>query len=119
MTNWNLIESLDIKAKRIDGHREKVPEFGICSSCGHLNIIKTRLFDRYVWCDNYESMPVKIRPNTVDPITECSRHYPIGAMSLRDMSQIAYIIDVKKRQAGFAAEEAEVVITMPNEKGDE
>ncbi|MDD5265153.1 MAG: hypothetical protein PHU43_10030 [Candidatus Bipolaricaulis sp.] len=109
------MDRLEAKSKHIDNHREKMPEFGACSSCAHLCIVKTQLLDRFVWCGRAKELPGRVGPNPIDPVVECSKYYPAGALTLREMTQIAYIIDVKKHQAGFIGT-PEVTIESPEDR---
>jgi len=96
-------------------------EYGLCGRCKEFKYRKTRLtMDMEVWCDAYtNNKPAKdraIKPNYVDPITDCSDFYPKGQLALSDMSRIATLIDTKEHKIGFNSSiEREVIMTKPGE----
>jgi hypothetical protein len=116
---------LDVKSQDIEDKQRNcsIPqEYGLCSKCGHFAYRKTQLMDMEIKCDvSLEPKTwFKTQPRSYDPIIECSHFWARGQMSIEAMSRIAYIIDIKKRQIGFAGQETiEVKITEPKEDCDE
>jgi len=90
-------KNLDIKASLT----ERVPvisdEYGVCSTCVHLTLIKTKYGKEFAWCDWHD----KLKPNTVDPIVFCIHHSPRNQLSLKEMWTLATIINVDKNKVGF------------------
>lgn len=124
---WDEIDRMSAKANtnRISkGTRDERPSaFGLCSRCAHFSWRKTKFMDEEQWCDIEEDRFRNLVPNRVDPIVECSSFIPAGQMSLYEMGQIAYLIDVedKKREIGFGKQEIvrKVSIREPEENDDD
>jgi len=83
-------------------HRDRPPEYGLCSSCQHLAYRKSKLLDVEVWCSNkpYQYSP-KLLPNRHDAVVNCTGFYPAGQMDLRAMNNIAIPIEGKRKPIGF------------------
>jgi hypothetical protein len=80
-------------------------DLGLCNRCSNCSIAKTRYGNVLAECAWWE-----IRLTTNDPIEDCTQFSAKGEMSLMEMSQIAYHLDLedieresKREDAGFLA----------------
>jgi hypothetical protein len=71
-------------------------EFGICYNCRELRACKTRYGRTYAKCWEFDLVM-----NGNDPIEECTCYKKRNEMDLNMMKDIAILIDVDKKQAGF------------------
>lgn len=95
-----LASSMGMDSWNAYGNRNRNPLeelIGLCYNCKLLNYCKTEFGNVYALCSEF-----KIRLNGQNRITECNCHDAIGVMTLNEMYNIAYLIDVnKKKIAGF------------------
>ena len=75
-------------------------KFGICYNCQHLKAAVTEYNKIYAKC--YE---LEIYLNSLDPVIDCSEYKKRGSMTLWEMKDIATVIEVGRRKAGFIIEE--------------
>ncbi len=104
-------------------HFKSDSSFGLCHQCTHIQIIKTKYDHVFAKCACDWEQKNEIKPNRVDPIVECSNFYPKGQLRLREMSNIATLIDIKRKKKnsniGFLnnnEDDIEVIITNPSNK---
>jgi len=71
-------------------------EFGLCNDCKHLQLAKSEFRIIFAKCFEF-----KIKLNNVEKITECTNYDQRNTMSLNEMKDIAYIIDINTKKAGF------------------
>jgi len=71
-------------------------KLGVCADCVYLNQVVTEYDKIYARCRELE-IPIK----GVDPIRECTRYNKRGSLTINEMQDIAYIIEVDKRKIGF------------------
>lgn len=76
-------------------------EYGLCSSCAYFKYVRGAFKVRYVACGSFEKLL-----KADDPVVECTGYIKTGTMSIWDMQQIAYIIDIKE-PVGFKTEEGD------------
>ena len=72
---------------------------GLCSDCINANVVTTEYGTVYAYCDRFE-MSISGR----DAIVSCTRYSKRGELTLQEMQDIAIIIEVDKKQAGFIME---------------
>jgi len=70
-------------------------EFGICTTCEFFFATATEFGGTDAACDNNSSLIFRL--GSANPIMKCSRYEQKGAMSIRDMKQIAILIDPGKK----------------------
>lgn len=70
--------------------------FGICGLCNHFQYAATKFRIVRAVCEE-----MNMRLSEDQPIDECTCFNRRGSMSLRDMWDIAYIIDIPKDPVGF------------------
>lgn len=70
--------------------------FGICHDCMHFRCAETKYGNAFANCWEFE-----VRLNASDPVTKCSQYKKRGEMTLIEMKDMAYIIEIEKRKAGF------------------
>jgi hypothetical protein len=71
-------------------------EFGICWDCRELRACKTKYGKTMAKCWEFD-----IVLNANDPIEECTCYKKRNEMDLNMMKDIAILLDVDKKQAGF------------------
>ena len=70
--------------------------FGICSTCKKIHYCRTEFDNVYVFCSYFE-----FKLSGKDKMIECNCYDKRGIMDLNDMKEIAIIIELDKRKAGF------------------
>jgi ssDNA-binding Zn-finger/Zn-ribbon topoisomerase 1 len=121
-------KGMKIMARRIYNEGERLIEgrirasskYGICAKCRHMQMKKTEFGKEFSWCvEDYDSNK-HVRPNTVDPVKECSDFYPKGQPSLNEMVGMYWKIDRVQRQIGFGTNDNyDISIEKPKEKENE
>ena len=94
-------EEIDGKGSAVNTYKNHVginEEFGLCSTCDNLKIVKTEFKVLRARCDE-DCMNITL--TAIHPITECSEYMKKGEMSLYDMVQMATFIDAPKDLIGF------------------
>lgn len=80
-------------------HKESsTPDYGLCSSCQYAIILKRKYGGWYGKCSRDE---IQGGLHTIDNVEECTKYSKVGTMSLNDMYNLAYIIEVDKETIGF------------------
>jgi len=76
--------------------------YGLCATCKHFECAITQLSKTvFAKCVAYE---VRLRSN--DPVEECTNYTEKGRLTLREMKEIAYLIDVEDvEEIGFLNKE--------------
>lgn len=74
----------------------KKDHFGICGFCTNFHFAATKFRIVRAICSEME-----MRLSNDEPIDECSCFNRRGSMSLRDMWDIAWIVDIPKERVGF------------------
>lgn len=80
--------------------------YGICAGCNHFCCVESEFEVRAAWCSS-EWLRRNLQPfylTSVHPIRKCSEFSRKGHMNLWEMKQIAILIDIPKRKAGFTEE---------------
>jgi hypothetical protein len=121
---WRLVENLENKSGQLSEKHRRIhdgkisPRYGLCAKCANIRIIRTKLDNEQVWCQEFTDkasyIPICL-PNKQDPIESCSLFVERGEMSLQEMRRIAWMIDVKQNRIGFATTN-EVVVKEPVEE---
>ena len=121
---WRLVENLENRSGQLSEkyrqiHDGKIsPRYGLCSKCANIRIIKTKLDNEQVWCQEFTDKTLYLPtclPNKQDPIESCSLFVEKGSMSLQEMRRIAWMIDIKQNRIGFATTN-EIVVKEPVEE---
>jgi len=82
-------------------------EYGICATCSHLIVIKTR-YDKICVDCAWFNKPTGFRIHRYDPPVECAGYWYSGWKALKDLIPLAMDIDnIIKRKVGFIHEEEE------------
>jgi hypothetical protein len=71
-------------------------EFGLCNDCKYLQLAKSEFRIIFAKCFEFE-----IKLNNVEKIIECTSYDQRNTMSLNEMKDIAYIIDINTKKVGF------------------
>lgn len=72
-------------------------EYGLCHDCEYFRAVRTEYGKMFAQCELFDKTL-----NTNDPVTSCTKYSKKGQMNLRDMKEIAVIIDPdKKDKVGF------------------
>ena len=74
-------------------------KFGICHDCVFLRGAESMYGRTIAICNEFE-----MRLNGMDPIKNCTEYKKRGGMTLWDMKEMALILDVDRRTAGFIVE---------------
>lgn len=101
--NKRLYKIADNSAKKIDSAKERAEitaDFGLCNTCHHLTFIEYELSGNMGLCMSiyFNGEPMRLTP--CKRINKCDHFHPKGQMSLREMKEIALILDLKP-QIGF------------------
>lgn len=122
---WRIVENLENKSGQLSEKHRRIhdgkisPRYGLCSKCANVRIIRTKLDNEQVWCQEFTDkasyIPICL-PNKQDPIESCSLFVERGEMSLQEMRRIAWTIDIAKNKIGFAPAENKVVVKLPEEE---
>jgi len=103
----------------IEGRIRASSKYGICSKCRHMQMKKSEFGKEFAWCVEDWDNNKHIRPNTVDPVIECSDFYPKGQPTLNEMMDMYWKIDKVQRQIGFSTENNfEIKVEKPKEEED-
>lgn len=80
-----------------------IPEcFGMCSSCQNMQFATTEFRVRWAQCEVFGYGLTALQLSMAEPVQECTNYKKNGQLSLRDMVNIATLIDVNKKQkVGF------------------
>lgn len=71
-------------------------KFGLCCDCSELRASISKFGSIFARCYEFDK-----NLNSSDPIEKCSDYKKKGSMTLWDMKEIAYIIEVDKKEIGF------------------
>ena len=88
-----------VEAAQKGNSRARNWQFGICADCQNFVIVESEFKVLFARCSS-----IKIRLNAREPVKFCSYFVQRGEMSIYDMKQIAYLIDVPKDKIGFKTE---------------
>ena len=97
-----LQQSVNFQAKRIidtdyeDAYNTIEDDYGLCSDCKEFKLTKMEFGDIYAECREWDKMR-----NSQRRVVECSAYNKRGAMTLWDMQNLAYIIDVEDKKVGL------------------
>uniref|UniRef100_A0A6M3IS98 Uncharacterized protein n=1 Tax=viral metagenome TaxID=1070528 RepID=A0A6M3IS98_9ZZZZ len=80
--------------------RPPIKGYGLCSSCIRAQLVSTQYGVRKASCDF-----MNIQLSTANPITECTDYFKRGGLSLRDMWNMATLIDGPQDKIGFKLED--------------
>lgn len=78
------------ESRRLRSERQ---QYGVCAVCVNFQFAKTQYRMRHAKC-----FAMEFALSSADPITECTSYEEKGRMSLRDMADIAKIIELPKRK---------------------
>jgi len=74
-----------------------IEEFvGVCSTCKCLDWARKEFGGVIAFCNSFE-----VRLSGKERTMECNRHERVGTMTLRDMKEMAILIDPPARKIGF------------------
>ena len=71
-------------------------EFGLCNDCNQLQLAKSEFRTIFAKCFKFNT-----DLNSIEKIIECTGYEQRNTMSLDEMKDIAYIIDINTKKAGF------------------
>jgi len=74
----------------------KTKDFGLCNDCGHLQLVKSEFRTILAKCYDFE-----IILHAGEPVTECTNYEQRNTMTLNQMNDLAYIIDISSKEIGF------------------
>uniref|UniRef100_A0A6H2A3C2 Uncharacterized protein n=1 Tax=viral metagenome TaxID=1070528 RepID=A0A6H2A3C2_9ZZZZ len=74
----------------------KTRSFGLCSDCKHLQLAKSEFRTIFARCYDFE---VKLHKS--EPVTECTNYEQRYTLTLNQMNEIAYIINIDQKEIGF------------------
>ncbi len=74
--------------------------FGLCSTCNNFHGATSKFGRVFARC---EDMGIKL--NQTDPIIECTYYDQRGVLDLKDMKEMAVMIEVEKKTIGFIKED--------------
>lgn len=106
------LRNVGINARRITGgsihgeiegneSRKLWSEYGLCHDCANFSAVRTEYDKTFAKCELFNKIL-----NTNDVITSCTDYIKRGQLSLRDMKEIAIIIDPSSnKKIGFEVEE--------------
>ncbi len=80
----------------IPENRAKWEQFGLCRTCSYFRAAETMYGTVFARCDSFD-----IRLKAGDPIVECSCYNKVGLLTIHDMKEMAYIIELNKKKIGF------------------
>jgi hypothetical protein len=124
MDYWEFSNGLELRAGSIKLSRnDSPPDYGQCSSCGRIGWMVLEFGKEYVYCTAHSTEYTHMRLSKNNQVVNCSSYYKKDQMDLHDMTKLATIIDIEKRQIGFGNGEGENIVTIkpPKEEcgGDE
>jgi len=102
------LKNVSINARRITGDsifgdlegnesRKLWSEYGLCHDCENFSAVRTEYGKTFAKCELFNKIL-----NTNDVITSCTEYSKRGQLSLRDMKEIATIIDPSSnKKIGF------------------
>jgi len=86
------------------GQRE-FTEFGLCCSCNNLAANITDYGSKFAKCSETNR-----RLSSTDPVKHCTMYYRYGLLDLKEMKEMAILIDAKgSRKIGFLYDEDEPI----------
>ena len=71
-------------------------DYGLCTDCKQFKITKMEFGDVIAECETWD-----VRRTSNRRVEECSSYNKRGQLTLQDMKEVAYIIDVGSRKIGF------------------
>lgn len=74
----------------------KTKDFGLCNDCKNLQLAKSEFRTILARCYDFD-----IILHTGEPVRECTNHEQRNTLTLHQMNDLAYIIDVSKKEVGF------------------
>lgn len=116
MDNWDRANKLETRVYKIDdGGGAAPPGYGLCSSCSRFRWFVTRYGTESAKCSADDTPWTVKRLRKDDPVASCSQYGRNGELSLKEMLDMATLIDVNRNQIGFGTETATVTIRTPTE----
>jgi hypothetical protein len=94
--------------------KNTLSKFGLCATCRHFMYTLRRA--EMGKCNYYDENYI-LSPG--DPVLDCTQFYPRGQMTLFEMRDISYIIDIHEKQVGFTNVERTVTIKEPKDNNEE
>jgi len=88
------------KLSEISGTSNIPKEYGICSTCDNFTFYITRYGNEYSAC----GWSARMKPNRIDPVISCIHYTKVGSLSLKEMWEIATMIEPGKKRIGFENE---------------
>lgn len=99
------MENLDSSRFESDRRRTAIggmARFGICAQCLHMSFAKTDFSIAWALCTRWDHAAMgAFRLNSKRPLQNCTEFNRRGFVSLYDMQDIAWIIDISEKKAGF------------------
>ncbi|KKN08869.1 hypothetical protein LCGC14_1052380 [marine sediment metagenome] len=96
-------ESVNLQGKKIidsfyeEGHQKVSDDsYGLCADCKEFKITKMEFGETFAECGVWDK-----RRTSQRKVEECSAYVKRGQMTLFDMQQMAYIIEVDTKKIGF------------------
>ena len=74
----------------------KIRDFGLCNDCKHLQLAKSEFRTIFAKCYNFE-----IKLHKSEPVTDCTSYKQRNTLTLDQMNEIAYIININQKETGF------------------
>ncbi len=74
----------------------KTKDFGQCNDCKNLQLVKSEFRTILAKCCDFE-----IILHAGEPITECTNYEQRNTITLNQMNDMAYIIDISNKEIGF------------------
>jgi hypothetical protein len=103
----------------IEGRVRVSSKYGMCSKCRYMQLKRSEFGREFAWCVEDWDNNRHIRPNSIDPVRDCSDFYPKGQPTLNEMVSMYWKIDRIQRQIGFGTTETyEINVEKPKEKDE-
>ena len=74
----------------------KTRSFGLCSDCKHLQLAKSEFRTIFAKCYDFE-----IKLHKSEPVTDCTNYIQRYTLTLNQMNELAYIININQKEIGF------------------
>lgn len=75
-------------------------EYGLCSTCENFQFYRTKYGNEHGECD----WSSRMKPSRIDAIIQCVHYSKVGSLSLKEMWEIATMIEPGKKKIGFENE---------------
>lgn len=85
--------------KKLQSEKQKLKHFeslGLCKDCEDLQAYETEYGNIFAKCGN-----TKMLLKASDPITHCSMYWKTGQMTLKELKEMAILINPSERKIGF------------------